>query len=377
MLAGMNGTYICITLCYTARTLHSPATTYPSHMYRDSCRWTRLGSGSLKLRGPRCHRRGTYRVRFKLTQYFCACIVHSTHLWLTSISCTYTLPEQVHYTPKFLRIQIKELKEALTDKNLPFGVDLLLPQIGGTARKTNQDYTHGKLEELIDVIIEEKASLFVSAVGVPPKWVVDKLHTHGIVCMNMIGAPKHVDKALEVGMDMICCQGGEGGGHTGDISTTILLPAVIDKCKGKLSAFTKTPILVIGAGGIHDGKGVAMALAAGAAGVWVGTRFVACVEAGAPKDHKEAVVKADYTDTFRTLVFSGRPLRIGPNEYASMWEQERAEKMKKLLQEGKVPVQVDTCQCSNVTVFLSMYLRLYVFKFISISTVRHGECAER
>ena len=67
----------------------------------------------------------------------------------------------VGYTPKFLKEQIDELKADLKDKNAPFGVDLLLPQVGGNARKTNYDYTEGKLPELIDIIIESKAKLFV------------------------------------------------------------------------------------------------------------------------------------------------------------------------------------------------------------------------
>jgi NAD(P)H-dependent flavin oxidoreductase YrpB (nitropropane dioxygenase family) len=70
-----------------------------------------------------------------------------------------------------------------------------------------QDYTDGKLDELIDVVIESKARLFVSAVGVPPKHVVEKLHAAGIAVMNMIGSPKHVKKALAVGVDIICAQG--------------------------------------------------------------------------------------------------------------------------------------------------------------------------
>lgn len=90
------------------------------------------------------------------------------------------------YTPDFLRDQIARLKSFLIDKNAPFGVDLLLPQVGGNARKTNKDYTEGKLPELIDIIIESKAKLFVSAVGVPPKQVVDKLHAAGIPVMNMV-----------------------------------------------------------------------------------------------------------------------------------------------------------------------------------------------
>jgi NAD(P)H-dependent flavin oxidoreductase YrpB (nitropropane dioxygenase family) len=67
----------------------------------------------------------------------------------------------VGYTPKFLKEQIEEIKADLKDKNAPFGVDLLLPQVGGNARKTNYDYTEGKLPELIDIIIESGAKLFV------------------------------------------------------------------------------------------------------------------------------------------------------------------------------------------------------------------------
>ena len=86
----------------------------------------------------------------------------------------------VGYTPEFLREQIKMLKDGLKDKNAPFGVDLLLPKVGGGARATNKDYTKGQLPELIDIIIESGAKLFVSAVGVPPKYAVDKLHAAGI-----------------------------------------------------------------------------------------------------------------------------------------------------------------------------------------------------
>lgn len=113
----------------------------------------------------------------------------------------------VHYTSNQLKIVINDLKSYLNNKELPFGVDLLLPQIGGSARKTNIDYNKGKLDNLIDIIIEEHASLFVSAVGVPPKYIVDKLHKNNIPVMNIIGSPKHVYKALDVGVDMICAQG--------------------------------------------------------------------------------------------------------------------------------------------------------------------------
>lgn len=116
------------------------------------------------------------------------------------------------YTPKQLREIIYELKANLTSPDLPFGVDLALPQVGGSARKTNHDYTHGQLDDLISVTIEEGAKMFVSAVGVPPKHVIDRLHKAGILIMNMVGHPKHAVKALEAGVDCVCAQGGEGGG---------------------------------------------------------------------------------------------------------------------------------------------------------------------
>lgn len=85
------------------------------------------------------------------------------------------------YTPQQLQEIIDEIKENLTDKNLPFGVDLALPQVGGSARKTNHDYTHGQLDDLITVTIKNGAKLFVSAVGVPPKHVIKRLHDAGIL----------------------------------------------------------------------------------------------------------------------------------------------------------------------------------------------------
>jgi len=244
----------------------------------------------------------------------------------------------VGYTPEFLLKGIRAIKANLKDPNAPFGVDLLLPAVGGSARKTNYDYTEGKLPELIDIIIREKTKLFVSAVGVPPRWVVDKLHAAGIPVMNMIGAPKHVQKALEAGVDIICAQGGEGGGHTGDVATSILIPKVVDLCQGAKSPLTGGPVYVVAAGGIFDGRGLAAALAYGAQAVWVGTRFVCAKEAGAPPRHQAAIIKAGYHDTARTIIFTGRPLRCLRTPYIDNWENQRQQEIKDLTAQGIIPV---------------------------------------
>ncbi len=250
----------------------------------------------------------------------------------------------LNYTPKMLRLMIKELKASLIDQNLPFGVDLLLPKVGVGARKTNHDYTKGHLDELIDVIIDEGAKLFVSAVGVPTVDIVNKLHSNGILVMNMVGAPNHVVKALDCGVDIICAQGGEGGGHTGNIGTMVLIPAVIDACRGRISPLTQKQVQVVASGGIYDGRTLASALCLGASAVWVGTRFVASVEASAPKAHKDAVLKTRHGETMKTLVFTGRPLRISDNQYAKDWMGPRRDKMEKLLSQGIIPAIHDMNQ---------------------------------
>ncbi|KAI5838001.1 2-nitropropane dioxygenase [Morchella snyderi] len=247
----------------------------------------------------------------------------------------------VGYTPDMLREQVAELKSFLNDKKAPFGVDLLLPQVGGSARATNYDYTKGKLNELVDVVIESGAALFVSAVGIPPKHVVERLHKAGIPYMNMIGHPKHVAKAISAGADIICAQGGEGGGHTGDVPTSVLIPTVVELCKNTKSPLTGKPVTVVAAGGIFNGKSLAAALMMGAQAVWVGTRFILAEEAGAPKAHQEAVRTAGFEDTVRTIIFTGRPLRVRKNAYISNWEENRKDEIKTLTSKGVIPVEYD------------------------------------
>ncbi|KAI9924455.1 hypothetical protein AWENTII_003793 [Aspergillus wentii] len=208
-----------------------------------------------------------------------------------------------------LREMIADVKANLRGPSTPFGVDLLLPQVGGSARKTNVDYTRGQLSELIDIIIEGGVSVFVSAVGVPPKQVVDKLHAAGILYMNMVGHPKHVHKACQIGADLIVAQGAEAGGHTGEIPTSILIPACADVCKTYKSPFTKQPVQLIAAGGIFDGRSIASALMLGANAVWVGTRFVAARESAVPESAKQEVINAGFDSTIKSTIWTGRPLR--------------------------------------------------------------------
>jgi NAD(P)H-dependent flavin oxidoreductase YrpB (nitropropane dioxygenase family) len=235
-------------------------------------------------------------------------------------------------SPDGLRAEIQRLRGMLDDESFPYGVDLLLPQVGGSARKTNKDYTGGMLNDLVDVMFDERIPLFVCAVGVPPKWVVDKLHSVGTVVMSMVGAPKHVKGCLRSGVDIICAQGTEAGAHTGDIGTMVLLPQVVDACAGKA--------IVVGAGGIGDGRAVAACMALGAAGAWIGSRFLASPEANVHDAYKQAVLAGSTMDTIRTEIFTGRPLRVLKNDYVMGWEA-RIDEKKKLLASGVIPRNAD------------------------------------
>ena len=114
-----------------------------------------------------------------------------------------------------------------------------------------------------------------------------------------------------------------------------------DLCKGHRSPLTGQPVAVLGAGGIYDGRGLAAALALGAAAVWVGTRFVAAEEAAVGPRHQQAVVNTSSDDTVRTTIFSGRPMRVMKNDYIMEWEQHRQSERDQLLAVGKRPYKTD------------------------------------
>ncbi|OAA69261.1 2-nitropropane dioxygenase, NPD [Akanthomyces lecanii RCEF 1005] len=245
------------------------------------------------------------------------------------------------YTPEQLKDILTEMKANLASPDLPFGVDLALPQVGGNARKTNYDYTDGKLDELIDLTIDSGAKLFVCAVGVPPKYIIEKLHKNNILVMNMVGHPKHAKKALDLGVDMVCAQGTEGGGHTGEIATSILIPAVVDVARQyRPPMLGGSTALVVAAGGISNGRGLASSLMQGASGVWVGTRFVASKEANCSEQHKEAVVSCAYDETERSLVLTGRPIRLKVNDYIRQWHA-RPQEIQALCDKGVAPIMHD------------------------------------
>lgn len=104
---------------------------------------------------------------------------------------------------------------------------------------------------------------------------------------------------------------------------------------------TGAPVQVVAAGGLFNGQSVAAALMLGASAVWIGTRFILAEEAGAPKAHQEAVRTSGFDDNVRTIIFTGRPLRVRQNPYIKDWEENRQAEIKELTSKGILPVEHD------------------------------------
>jgi enoyl-[acyl-carrier protein] reductase II len=190
-----------------------------------------------------------------------------------------------------------EMKVVRDNTDKPFGVDLLaaVPE---------------SLERTADIIIEGGAKAFISGLGVPPPHLTRKFHDAGLKVMNVNGAVKHARSAEAGGLDAVVAQGTEAGGHTGRIAGMALIPQIVDAVK----------IPVIAAGSIVDGRGLAAALALGAQGVWMGTRFIASTEAHAGALYKQVILDASDEDTIITRSYSGKPMRVFKNEWVADWE---------------------------------------------------------
>jgi enoyl-[acyl-carrier protein] reductase II len=203
-------------------------------------------------------------------------------------------------TPASLREEVRKVKD-LTDK--PFGVDLLLAQ-----NWPGQD-------KMIEVMFEEDVPVFASGLGNPAPYA-EAMHEHGMTIMAVIGAVRHAHKVTDGGTDIVIAQGTEGGGHTGRIATMALVPQVVDAI---------APVPVVAAGGIADGRGLVAALSLGAAGVWVGTRFVATQEANGHDNYKHRIVEATEEGTQVTKCFTGKDCRVIRNRYVDQWEDRQGE----------------------------------------------------
>lgn len=165
---------------------------------------------------------------------------------------------------------------------------------------------------LIDVAFRHDIRLLASALGTPPAWLVDEAHRRGVKVAALAGKVKHAQAHAAAGVDLVIAQGTEAGGHTGDISTMVLVPQVVDAV---------APIPVLAAGGIAGGRQVAASLALGACGVWCGSVWLTTQEAETSAAVRQRMLDATSEDTTRTRSFTGKPCRVLTSEWTRAWEE--------------------------------------------------------
>ena len=177
--------------------------------------------------------------------------------------------------PDLLREHIRKAKEKTTR---PFGVNIPL--------------LRGDVDELVRTTLSENVRIVVTSSGTPARFTEQLKHA-GCTVVHVVASVKHAVKAAEAGCDAIVAEGFEAGGHNGvdEVTTLALIPQIVDAVS----------IPVIAAGGIADGRGMAAAMALGAQGIQMGTRFAATLESSAHEQYKQAVVRAKDTDTVLTL----------------------------------------------------------------------------
>jgi NAD(P)H-dependent flavin oxidoreductase YrpB (nitropropane dioxygenase family) len=196
-----------------------------------------------------------------------------------------------------LKSSIAEVKSRTTK---PFGVNL---------RADSAD-----VKDRISLMIDEgiKVASFAQA---PKPDLISRLKDAGVVVIPSIGAKRHAEKVLEWGVDAVLVQGGEGGGHTGAVPTTILLPQVVDAVAGRVP--------VIAAGGFFDGRGLVAALAYGASGVAMGTRFLLTSDSSVPQAVKDYYISKGVLDTVVSIQVDGVPHRVLRTELVDQLESSR------------------------------------------------------
>ena len=258
----------------------------------------------------------------------------------------------VAHTPRQLEVDLGWIDEQVRGR--PYGVDLLLPQKyegvedGGLDREALRSllppehqafvddimtrYAVPELDDeqreavsrlggmnvspkgygpLLDVAFDHPIKLIASALGPPPASLIERAHDAGVVVAALAGTPEHAVRHREIGVDIVVAQGTEGGGHTGEIATMVLIPQVVD-------AVAPTPVLA--AGGIANGRQVAASLALGAEGVWCGSVWLTTEEAETQPVIKEKYLAARSKDTVRSRSITGKPARMLKTKWTEEWE---------------------------------------------------------
>ena len=177
-------------------------------------------------------------------------------------------------------------------------------------------WLHSIARRHVEVALAHPARLIANALGPPPPDVIAGAHDRGMLVAALAGTAEHARRQVASGVDIVVAQGYEAGGHTGEIASMVLVPEVVDAVGARAT--------VLAAGGIGCGRQVAAALALGAAGVWMGSAWLATREYAQTTlaaAVTEAVLAATSSDTVRSRIYTGKPARLLKNRWTDAWEQ--------------------------------------------------------
>ncbi len=198
---------------------------------------------------------------------------------------------------------------------MPDGIDSAGAE-GGFLQIARND-SIGALEQFDVVFGHHQVRLIACGLGVPPQSLVVRAHDAGRLVASLIGHPSHVARQLNAGVDFLIAQGTEAGGHTGEISTMVLIPQVVALAGA---------VPVIAAGGIGSGRQIAAAIALGAEAVWCGSLWLTTEEAETAPALKAKLLAASSSDTIRSRSWSGKPMRMLRSAWPEAWERPDAPK---------------------------------------------------
>jgi NAD(P)H-dependent flavin oxidoreductase YrpB (nitropropane dioxygenase family) len=259
----------------------------------------------------------------------------------------------VGFSPEQLEIELQWIDEHIGDR--PYGVDIVIPNkyegmdanMSGDelaemlrkmvpqenldfARKLLADHgvpvqdeaedntmkllgwTEATATPQVEVALQHpKMTLIANALGTPPPEVMDLIHNAGRKVAALCGSPYQARKHADAGVDIIIAQGGEGGGHCGEVGSIVLWPQVVKEV---------APVPVLAAGGIGSGAQIAAALALGCQGAWSGSQWLMVEESENTPVQQAAYMKAGSRDTVRSRSFTGKPCRMLRNDWTDAWE---------------------------------------------------------
>jgi NAD(P)H-dependent flavin oxidoreductase YrpB (nitropropane dioxygenase family) len=207
------------------------------------------------------------------------------------------------------------IEAAIPDEHRKFASKILsdhgVPEWPPGEDEVPLSYSLPQAKLLVDeALTRPKCRMIVNALGTPPPEIVDQVHDSGRLIGALAGRLKHGINHKNAGLDFIICQGHEGGGHTGEVTSMVLWPQMVEAV---------APLPVLAAGGIGSGQQIMAAMSMGAEGVWLGSMWLNSSENESEPAQRESYMSATSEDTVRTRSFSGKPGRVMKNEWTDAW----------------------------------------------------------